>query len=178
VREDRAAGQPDIAAGFTLSCAWAARILRSAAMAEETLWSGTSSQLKNFWAFVLCILVIPIPWAIYRWLVVKTTTYRLTTERLLTEHGILNKTTDTLELYRVRDMQTTAPFIQRLFGLQTIHLLTADTSTPCIILDFIPTTLGLPDKFRTQVEECRQRKRVRTLDVEDDAHSDSHTDLS
>jgi uncharacterized membrane protein YdbT with pleckstrin-like domain len=147
-------------------------------MAEETLWSGTSSQLKNFWAYVLCILIIPIPWAIYRWLVVKTTTYRLTTERLLTEHGIFNKTTDTLELYRVRDMQTTAPFIQRVFGLQTIHLLTADTSTPSIVLDYIPTSLNLPDTFRTQVEESRQRKRVRTLDVEDDTPGDGHTHLS
>jgi uncharacterized membrane protein YdbT with pleckstrin-like domain len=147
-------------------------------MAEETLWSGTSSQLKNFWAYVLCILIVPIPWAIYRYLLVKTTTYRLTTERLLTEHGILNKTTDTLELYRVRDMQITAPFIQRMFGLQTIHLLTADTSTPSIVLDFIPTSLNLPDTFRTQVEESRQRKRVRTLDVDDATPGDGHTDLN
>lgn len=162
-----------------------ARVLRSAAghptfapMAEETLWSGTASQLKNFWAFVLCLLVIPIPWAIYRWLAVKTTTYRLTTERLLTERGIFNKTIDTLELYRVRDMQVTEPFFPRLFGLQNIHLLTADTSTPSVVIDHIPTALGLADKFRAQVEDCRQRKRVRTVDVEDDTHGDGHTDLN
>jgi uncharacterized membrane protein YdbT with pleckstrin-like domain len=144
-------------------------------MAEETLWSGTSSQLKNLGVYLLCLLVIPIPWAIVRWLQVKTTTYRLTTERLITERGIFNKTTDTLELYRVRDLQITQPFFQRLFGLQTIHLLTADTSTPCVIIDYIPTTAGLPDKLRTQVEETRMRKRVRTLDVEDsDAHDDAH----
>lgn len=146
-------------------------------MAEETLWSGTSSQLKNFWAFVLCILVIPIPWALYRWLVVRTTTYRLTTERLLTEHGILSKTTDTLELYRVRDYQVTAPFIQRLCGLQTIRLLTTDTSTPEIVLDFIPTAAGLPDLFRKQIEESRMRKRVRTVDLEDDTPDGGQTDF-
>lgn len=149
-----------------------------APMAEETLWSGTSSQLKNFWAFVLCLLVIPIPWAIYRWLAVKTTTYRLTTERLITERGIFGKTIDTLELYRVRDMQVTAPFIPRLFGLQNIHLLTADTSTPSVVIDHIPAALALADKFRTQVEECRQRKRVRTLDVEDGSPGDGHLDLN
>ena len=147
-------------------------------MAEETLWQGTSSQLKNFWAFVLCILIIPIPWAIYRWLVVKTTTYRLTTERLITERGILNKTTDTLELYRVRDQQVTAPLIQRMFGLQTIHLLTTDTSTPEIVIDFIPTAAGIPDIFRKQIEESRMRKRVRTVDLEDDTPGDGQTDLS
>ncbi len=147
-------------------------------MAEETLWQGTSSQLKNFWAFVACILVIPIPWAIYRWLVVKTTTYRLTTERLITERGILNKTTDTLELYRVRDQQVTAPLIQRLFGLQTIHLLTTDTSTPEIVIDFIPASAGLPDLFRKQVEESRMRKRVRTVDLEDDTPGDGQADFN
>lgn len=136
-------------------------------MAEETLWSGTSSQLKNLGLYLLCILIIPIPWAIAAWLRVRTTTYRLTTERLITERGIFSKTTDTLELYRVRDMQITAPFWQRIFGLQTIHLLTADTSTPSLVLDYLPASVGLPDKFRVQVEETRQRKRVRTLDVED-----------
>jgi uncharacterized membrane protein YdbT with pleckstrin-like domain len=146
-------------------------------MSEETLWSGTSSQVKNLGPWIACILILPIPWAIYRWLAVKTTTYRLTTERLITERGILNKTTDTLELYRVRDQQVTAPFWQRMFGLQTIHLLTADTSTPSVVIDYIPTSLGLADKFRTQVEECRMRKRVRTLDVEDD-HSGDATGLS
>lgn len=141
-------------------------------MSEETLWHGASSQLKNFWAFALCLLVVPIPWALYRWLVVKTTTYRLTTERLITERGILNKTTDSLELYRVRDQQVTAPFFQRLCNLQTIELLTTDSSTPQVVIDFIPAALALPDLFRQQVEEARQRKRVRTVDLEDDTPGD------
>lgn len=137
-------------------------------MPEDTIWTGTSSQLKNLGVFLTCLLVIPIPWAIARWLAVKTTTYRLTTERLITERGIFSRTTDTLELYRVRDMQTTQSFTQRLFSLQTIHLLSADTSTPSVVIDFVPTALGLPDKFRVQVEACRMAKRVRTVDVDDD----------
>jgi uncharacterized membrane protein YdbT with pleckstrin-like domain len=144
------------------------------AMSEQTLWRGTSSQVKNFWPFVSCILVIPIPWAIYRWLAVKTTVYQLTTERLLTERGILNKTTDTLELYRVRDLQITQPFWIRLFGLENINMITADASTPSVVLDCVPKSLGLPDQFRKQVEEARLRKRVRTVDLEDDTPGDGH----
>jgi hypothetical protein len=68
----------------------------------------------------------------------------------------------------VRDLQVTQPFVQRLFGLHTIHLLTSDTSTPSVVLDHIPVGLGLPDKFRAQIEETRMRKRVRTVDVEDE----------
>jgi hypothetical protein len=143
-------------------------------MSEQTLWRGTSSQVKNFWPFVSCILVLPIPWAIYRWLLVKTTVYQLTTERLITERGILNKTTDTLELYRVRDLQVTQPFWIRLFGLENIHMITADASTPSVVVDCVPRDLGLPDKFRVQVEEARMRKRVRTVDLEDDTPDDGH----
>ena len=147
-------------------------------MSEQTLWRGNSSQLKNFWPFVSCLLVIPIPWAIYRWLEVKTTVYQLTTERFIIERGILNKTTDTLELYRVRDLQVTQPFWIRLFGLENIHMITADTSTPTIMLDSVPKDLKLPDQFRKQVEEARMRKRVRTVDIEDDTPGDTGPDFN
>ena len=149
------------------------RLRNFAAMSEQTIWQGHSSQVKNFWPFVSCLLVVPIPWALYRWLAVKTTTYQLTTERLVTERGILNKTKDTLELYRVRDLQVTQPFWIRLFGLENIHLLTADTSTPSVVIDCVPAALGLSDKFRVQIEACRMAKRVRTVDLEDDHGGDS-----
>jgi uncharacterized membrane protein YdbT with pleckstrin-like domain len=136
-------------------------------MPEETVWTGTSSQLKNLPAFVLCLLVIPIPWAIWRWLDVKSRIFRLTSERLLIESGVLNKTTETLELYRVRDLQVSQPFLLRLFGLQNLTLLTSDTSTPQIVVDYVPVELGLADKFREQVEACRQKKRVREIDIAD-----------
>ena len=96
--------------------------------------------------------------------------FELTTERLITERGILSKTKDTLELYRVRDLQVTQPFWIRLFGLENIHLMTADTSSPRIILDCVAKDLALPDKFRVQVEATRMAKRVRTVDIDDDGH--------
>jgi hypothetical protein len=32
---------------------------------EHGVWSGGPSQWQNFWAWVACILVIPIPWALW-----------------------------------------------------------------------------------------------------------------
>ena len=133
---------------------------------ETVIWKGTSSQLKNFWWFVSCLLVIPIPWAIWAWLKVKCHVYTLTTERLLIEDGVFNKSKDTLELYRVRDLQVTEPFWQRLFGLQNIQLLATDLTTENLILDYMPKEAGLADHFHKQVEECRQRKRVREVGVD------------
>lgn len=133
---------------------------------ENVLWKGTSSQVKNFWWFVSCLLVIPIPWAIWKYLRVKCRVYTLTSERLIIEDGVFNKNQETLELYRVRDLQIAEPFWLRLFGLQNIHLLATDLTTDSLILDYLPSSLNLRDQFRTHVEECRRRKGVREVGVD------------
>jgi len=133
---------------------------------ETVIWKGTSSQVKNFWWFVSCLLVIPIPWAIWNWLKVKCRVYTMTSERLLIEDGVFNKTQDTLELYRIRDLQVQQPFLLRLFGLENIVLLATDLTTENVALDYIPSSLNLRDQFRTQIEECRRRKGVREVGID------------
>ncbi len=133
---------------------------------ETVIWKGSSSQLKNLWWFVACILVVPIPWAIWHWLKVKCRVYTITSERLLIDDGVFNKTQDTLELYRVRDLQITEPFALRLFGLQNVHLLATDLTTENLMIDYVPSNLNLRDKLREQIEECRKRKGVREVGVD------------
>ena len=135
-------------------------------MAEEPVWKGTSSQLKNFWFYVSCIPLLPIPRAIWAWLEVRCRVFTLTTERLLIESGVFSKVQDTLELYRVRDIQVTQSFIQRMFNLQNIHLISTDLTSQNVVIDYIPKVAGLPDQLRTLVEACRMRKGVRELGVD------------
>ena len=142
-------------------------------MNEQTLWTGTSSQVKNFWLFVACILVIPIPWAIWAWIKTKKRTYTLSTERLIIRSGVFNIATESLELYRVRDLQVLEPFWLRLWGLKNIHLITTDSTTPEIIVDYIPACLDLGDKFRQQIEFSRQKKGVREIGI-DVEHGGDH----
>jgi uncharacterized membrane protein YdbT with pleckstrin-like domain len=133
---------------------------------ETVIWKGTSSQVKNFWWYASCLLVIPIPWAVWNMLKVKCRVFTLTTERLLIEEGIFNKTQDTLELYRIRDLQVQQPFWERLFGLENIKLIATDMTTEHIIVDYIPSELNLRDKFRELVEECRRKKGVREVGID------------
>ena len=161
-------------------------------MPEETIWSGCSSHVKNFRPYLLCLLFTAIFEAVgiyfifhykvtmalmavtdfpmfigfWKWLALRARIYRITTERLLITEGVLNKTTDSLELYRVRDIRVVQPLWQRMFGLETIELDTSDDSSPLVVIDFISADLHLADKLREQVEACRVAKRVRDLDVD------------
>ena len=140
-------------------------------MAEEReVWSGTPSQVINLPTFVVCVLlfflVIPVFYALWRWLVVKMTKYELTTERLRTRYGVLNRKTDELELYRVRDYKFDQPFYLRIFSLGNIIMDTSDRSHPRVTIRAIPNGEQLREQIRTHVEACRVAKRVREVDFE------------
>jgi uncharacterized membrane protein YdbT with pleckstrin-like domain len=139
-------------------------------MAEQTVWRGTSSQWKNFGTYLLCglfcWLIVPIFIALARYLQTKNKIYELTTERLKITEGVFSKLTDTLELYRVKDLETRQPILYRMFGVENVQLNTSDTSSPFIFIEAIPTNIALGDKIRNQVEAIRAQKGVREIDVE------------
>jgi uncharacterized membrane protein YdbT with pleckstrin-like domain len=139
-------------------------------MPEQTVWRGSSSQWKNLGVFILCglfcWLIVPIFIALSRYLQTKNKIYELTTERLKITEGIFSKVTDTLELYRVKDLETRQPFLYRIFGVENVQMNTSDTSSPFIFIEAIPSAVGLGDKIRNQVEAIRAQKGVREIDVE------------
>src|SRR5882724_5360997 len=139
-------------------------------MAEEPVWRGNSSQWKNFGMYLLCALfcwlIAPIFIALARYLQTKCKIYELTTERLKITEGVFSKITDTLELYRVKDIETRQPFLYRMFGVENVQMNTSDASSPFIFIEAVPSSVGLADKIRNQVEIIRQQKRVREIDIE------------
>jgi membrane protein YdbS with pleckstrin-like domain len=143
---------------------------KTGAMTEEPIWRGTSSQLKNLGLFILCglfcWLIVPIFIALTRYLQTKNNVFELTSERLKITEGVFSKITETLELYRVKDIEVRQPFIYRMLGVENIQVNTSDMSSPVILLQAIPKAVGLPDKLRNQVEIIRVQKKVREIDLE------------
>jgi membrane protein YdbS with pleckstrin-like domain len=126
----------------------------------------SSPEITKFSPYILVLLVVPIFIAAKRYLQTKCTIYEVTTERLKTSEGVFSKVTDNLEWYRVKDLETRKPFLYRLAGLENIQLDTSDAETPFVYITAIPSSIGLADKIRNQVEAIRQQKGVREIDVE------------
>src|SRR5437660_12462448 len=126
----------------------------------------SSPEIGNFSPYILVLLAVPIFIAGKRYLQTKCKIYELTGERLKTTEGVFSKVTDTLELYRVKDIETQQPFVYRLCGIENVQLNTSDTSSPFVLIQAIPHRVGLGDKIRNHVEIIRQQKGVREIDVE------------
>ena len=110
--------------------------------------------------------MVPIFFGVARYLQTKCKVFELTTQRFKVTSGVFTKKTETLELYRVKDIETQQPFMSRLVGIENIKMTTTDASSPVVLVDAVPSSVGFADKLRHQVEMIRQQKRVREIDIE------------
>jgi len=158
----------------------------SSASGESSLWKGHTSQWVHFWYYLFCVLliiaalvgipftgglsaigiVVPFGMWLVRWWMTKTTAYELTTQRLKISSGILNRKLDELELFRVKDYSMNQPFFLRMVSLGNLTLVTSDASSPTVNIRAIPNVEDVREKLRTAVQNERDRKRVRELDVD------------
>lgn len=165
----------------------------SSGPAETVLWSGHTSQWVHFWYYFFCLLLaagiafaatipavaappvgalayvallLPFFMWVGRWWATKCTSYELTTQRFRIRTGILSKRVDELELFRVKDYSMEQPLMLRLVGLGNLTMVTADATTPTVSMRAIPGVEGVREKLRTAVQNERDRKRVRQLDID------------
>ena len=166
--------------------------MTSPAESQETLvWRGTPSQWTNAGTYFVCLLLaaaivtayfflppasrtplvflgllVPGVWALGRWVGTKCRRYEITSERIKVTTGLLSRQTSELELYRVRDYSVVEPFLLRLVGCGHIMLVTADRTTPQMVLRAVPHAATLKDQIRTYTERMRQRRGVRDLELD------------
>ncbi|MBS0191913.1 MAG: PH domain-containing protein [Phycisphaerales bacterium] len=136
---------------------------------EEAVWSGGPSQWLNAGWFAACLLIIPIPVAIWKFIELRNTDYILTTQRIKIEQGVLSKQFDQVELYRVKDTVLTRTLLQRMLGLGSIKMITSDPSQPELVLPSISDSDRVRELIRQNVERMRRLRGVRELDVADEA---------
>ena len=131
---------------------------------ESTLWEGGPAVAKDvpFYAacFMLSFLVVPLMVAAWRFLETRAERYEVTTERIRVRRGVLNRRLEELELYRVRDTAIDQPLLLRVFGLGNIELISADASTPNLVLNAISGADLLREQIRDRIEKLRREKKV------------------
>jgi len=136
---------------------------------ENVIWEGSPSQVTNLGVYVVCgllfFLVIPIFYAGWRWLETRSHRYVVTDQRIRQTRGVFSKTTDSVELYRVKDVILHEPFGLRLFSLGNVELRTSDLNSPLLTLHAVPDAAALREKVLLAAEARRDTKQVRELDV-------------
>jgi uncharacterized membrane protein YdbT with pleckstrin-like domain len=88
------------------------------------------------------------------------TRYRLTQDRLFLITGLLNVKEEELILYRVLDISMRRSLADRIFGVGTVVLYSADTTHPNLELKHIKRPGEVRDLLSRMIEQERRRSRV------------------
>ena len=104
-----------------------------------------------------------------RWLKNRSASYEITDQRLIIKRGILFKTIDEIELYRIKDVRLGYSLLNQMTDIGTITLTSSDRTTSGgeFTLRDIPMARDRREGLRKLVDRARQRRGVRELDHED-----------
>lgn len=114
---------------------------------------------------LLCLLLVPVPWAVWKAISTRKTDYAITSQRLTLETGVFKRELEEIELYRIKDTRLTRSFVQRLLRLGTITVISSDESMPTLVIPAIKDSAKVRQIIRENVELVRRARGVRELDM-------------
>ena len=101
------------------------------------------------------------------------TRYGLSDDRFFVETGFLNLKQSEVRLYRILDLTLTRSFIQRIFGLGTIHVNSSDKDLKQFDIINIKKSQDVKEELSQAVERERRAAKVASREFMHDGHVDS-----
>ena len=86
--------------------------------------------------------------------------YRITNRTIDVESGFLSKRIETLQLWKVRDIEFLQSFADRLLNVARIRVVAHDATTPDLVLKGIPASRTTFEKLKEAVDLARQSRNV------------------
>jgi uncharacterized membrane protein YdbT with pleckstrin-like domain len=123
---------------------------------EKMLFKGHPAVIFSAWQWIAVVLTLGLGW-IYYWLKSLGTSYEITSQRLRIERGILSRTKDSIEVFRIDHFDLHKPLGMRMVGHCLLHLRSSDSSFATVVLYGVPNLEQLADSLR----ECSLRERTR-----------------
>lgn len=117
------------------------------------------------WPLLLTGLAIAI--LAYKWLDVMSSLYEITPERLIVKRGIVMKSIDEVELYRIKDIRMDFSLLNQWAGIGTICMVSSDetTRTGELVLRNVPKAQARREELRRLVDAARKTRGVREMDM-------------
>ena len=123
--------------------------------------------VANFGMYWLALSVVALGLVGWRWLENLASKFQVTEERLIIRRGIIAKSVDEIELYRIKDVRINFSIINQLAGIGTISISSSDETTRDgdLVIRDVERAQARREELRRLVDIARQKRRVREVDM-------------
>jgi uncharacterized membrane protein YdbT with pleckstrin-like domain len=134
---------------------------------EDIIWEGrpTWRAWSGRWiaGWVLLPLLVGIYLLLSVWIRTRSRRWKLTSRRIEIESGLFSKRVDTIELWRVRDVEFYQSLFDRMSGVSNINVTAHDGSIPTLDIRGLPADRSIYDRLMNAVMQARQQRGVMNL---------------
>lgn len=122
----------------------------------------------GMWPLALVLVALLI--LAWKWLDNLAACYEFTDERLIIRRGIVMKSVDEIELYRIKDVKISFSLINQLAGIGSIQIASSDETTRGgdLVLAGIAKAQERREALRRLVDTARRARGVREFDMHED----------
>ena len=126
--------------------------------------------LMGYGIYFLGLTALALAIIAWKWLDNMASKYEITEERLIVRRGIISKSIDEIELYRIKDVRIDFSIINQLAGIGRITISSSDETTRDgdLVLGGIERAQERRETLRRLVDAARQKRRVREIDMHED----------
>ena len=139
-----------------------AMAVRSPHLPAVVIYEGYPSWKAWFWSYllagVLSLALVGLVWMLVLNLRRKARRYRITDRTIDYEVGVFSKRLETMQLWRVHDLDFRQSFLDRLLGIATIHVFAKDVTDPEIVLRGLPASREIFDRLKDACDIARQQR--------------------
>lgn len=97
---------------------------------------------------------------IYRYLFQINISWTISDEQLIYRRGVISIEIDYLELYRVYDYTEYSTFLDRIFHLKNVRIVSTDHTSPTLTIKGINYKEDLLTELRSKVEQRKDQRRI------------------
>lgn len=134
---------------------------------RSSTWGWLRGTIVGWGTLLLCLVGIGLVIVLVKWIANLATTYEVTSDRLILHKGIISKSIDEIELYRVKDVRIDFTLINQWAGIGTITITSSDETTrdaPLVIRD-VENARARREDLRARVNVARRARGVREVDM-------------
>ncbi len=116
-------------------------------------------ELFPLYAIIITYALL-IFYLIYRYLFQINISWTISDEQLIYRRGVISIEIDYLELYRIYDYTEYSTFLDRIFHLKNVRIVSTDHTSPSLTIKGINYKEDLLTELRSKVEQRKDQRRI------------------
>lgn len=115
----------------------------------------------------LALTALALAIVLVKWVQNLAATFEITEERLIIRRGIIFKSVDEIELYRIKDVRIDFSLLNQMAGIGRITISSSDETTRAgdLVMPEIQKAQERREALRRLVDTARQKRQVREIDM-------------